>query len=52
MLVSAGLVTLINRLLSNSVPIIATLIKFAVDICLFFISYQIQREWVFSQKNK
>lgn len=52
MLVSAGLVTLINRLLSNSVPIIATLIKFAVDICLFFINYQIQREWVFSQKNK
>ena len=52
MLVSAGHVTLINRLLSNSVPIIATLIKFAVDICLFFISYQIQREWVFSQKNK
>lgn len=52
MLVSAGLVTLINRLLSNSVPIIATLIKFAVDICLFFISYQLQREWVFSQKNK
>ena len=52
MLVSAGLVTLINRLLSNSVPIIATLIKFAVDICLFFISYQIQRECVFSQKNK
>ena len=52
MLVSAGLGTLINRLLSNSVPIIATLIKFAVDICLFFISYQIQREWVFSQKNK
>ena len=52
MLVSAGLVTLINRLLSNSVPIIATLIKFAVDTCLFFISYQIQREWVFSQKEK
>ena len=51
MLVSAGLVTLINGLLANSVPIIATLIKFAVDICLFFISYQIQREWVFSQKK-
>ena len=51
MLVSAGLVTLINHLLSNSLPIIATLIKFAVDTCLFFISYQIQREWVFSQKK-
>lgn len=51
MLVSAGLVTLINHLLANSVPIIATLIKFAVDTVLFFISYQIQREWVFSQKK-
>lgn len=51
MLVSAGLVTLINGLLSNSAPFIATLIKFAVDIVLFFISYQIQREWVFSQKK-
>ncbi|MGI5977187.1 MAG: GtrA family protein [Candidatus Limivicinus sp.] len=52
MLVSAGLVTLINNLFSNTVPIIATLIKFAVDIVLFFISYHIQREWVFSQKKK
>lgn len=52
MLVSAGLVTLINRLLANSVPLIATLIKFCVDTALFFISYQIQREWVFSQKEK
>lgn len=51
MLVSAGLVTLINYALSNSAPIIATLIKFVVDTCLFFISYQIQREWVFSQKD-
>lgn len=51
MLVSAGLVTLINGLFANTVPIIATVIKFVVDICLFFISYQIQREWVFSQKK-
>lgn len=52
MLVSAGLVTLINGLFENSAPIIATLIKFVVDTCLFFISYHIQREWVFSQKEK
>ena len=51
MLVSAGLVTLINGLLANSVPIIATVIKFAVDTVLFFMSYYIQREWVFSQKK-
>jgi len=51
MLVSAGLVTLINGLFANSLPIIATLIKFVVDGCLFFISYIIQREWVFSEKK-
>ena len=51
MLVSAGLVTLINHLFANTVPIIATLIKFVVDTCLFFVSYGIQREWVFSQKK-
>ena len=51
MLASAGLVTLLNRLLSNSLPIVATAIKFVVDTVLFFISYQIQREWVFTQKD-
>jgi len=51
MLVSAGLVTLINGLFVNSLPIVATLIKAAVDTVLFFISYYIQREWVFSQKK-
>lgn len=52
MLVSAGLVTLLSHLLAGGIPILATVIKFAVDTCLFFISYQIQREWVFSQKEK
>lgn len=51
MLVSAGLVTLINSLFANTAPIIVTLIKFVVDTGLFFISYGIQREWVFSQKD-
>ncbi len=51
MFVSAGLVTFFNNLCQNSAAIIATLIKFAVDTCLFFISYHIQREWVFSQKG-
>jgi len=49
MLVSAGLVTLINGLFANTLPIVATVIKFMVDTCLFFISYGIQREWVFAQ---
>ena len=51
MLVSAGLVTLIDNLLSVTGSFLATLVKFAVDTCLFFISYHIQREWVFSQKG-
>lgn len=51
MLISAGLVTLINHALANSMPIIATLIKFCVDTVLFFISYSIQREWVFNNKK-
>lgn len=51
MLVSAGLVTLINHLLGNTAPIIATLIKLAVDTMLFFVSYTIQREWVFASQK-
>ena len=52
MLISAGLVTLLNKLLSNSLPLVSTAIKFVVDTVLFFISYQIQREWVFTQKDQ
>ena len=51
MLVSAGLVTLMNHLLGNTAPFIATLIKLVVDTALFFISYTIQREWVFTTKK-
>ena len=43
--------TLINNLLGNGAPIIATIIKLFVDTALFFISYTIQREWVFSSKK-
>ena len=48
MLISAALVTLINGLFANTLPIVATVIKFCVDTVLFFISYSIQREWVFA----
>lgn len=51
MLVSAGLVTLINHAFANSQAGLATVIKFAVDTVLFFISYHIQREWVFTQRD-
>lgn len=57
MLVSAGAVTglvfLAGRLLGHSCPpLLATLIKIVVDTILFFLSYHIQREWVFSSKEK
>lgn len=51
LLVSAGLVTLINHALANSQAWLATVIKLLVDTVLFFISYHIQREWVFAQKD-
>lgn len=51
MLVSAGIVTLLNSLFHNSAAFIATLIKICVDTALFFLAYYIQREWVFSQKD-
>ncbi|MBQ8005391.1 MAG: bifunctional glycosyltransferase family 2/GtrA family protein [Clostridia bacterium] len=53
MAISIGAVELLDRILANSVPIITTLIKIAVDLVLFICSFRIQREWVFSsRKNK
>lgn len=45
MCMSAALVAAIYGLVGSG----ATLIKIVVDVCLFFLSYQIQREWVFSE---
>lgn len=50
-LVSAGCVWLISHLVSSRIPWIVTLIKIFVDTILFFISFRIQREWVFNEKN-
>ena len=47
MLVSALLVSLLDRFIAPGSKIIATLLKVVVDTCLFFISFTIQREWVF-----
>ena len=49
MLLSAGLVSLLNSLLNNTVPILATVLKICVDFVLFIVSYNIQREWVFKK---
>lgn len=47
-----GLVALASRAIGHSLPaILATLIQIAVMTVLFFISYPIQREWVFSEKK-
>ncbi len=48
--VSAGLVWLLGRLFSSSASWVLTLLKAAVDTILFFISYRIQRSWVFKNK--
>lgn len=49
MLISALLVSLLNQLVVGS-ALIATGLKFCVDMVLFFISFTIQREWVFKEK--
>lgn len=45
MCMSAALVAAIYGMVGSG----ATLIKIMVDVCLFFLSYQIQREWVFAE---
>lgn len=52
MLASAGLVTLINELLRNSETFITTGVKGVVDVTLFFISYFIQKKWVFKKPEE
>ena len=47
MLLSAGLVALLSRLADTGASFLTTLIKFVVDICLFFLSFRIQQTWVF-----
>lgn len=47
-----GLVALANRAAGHAISAgLATLIQIAVMTVLFFISYPIQREWVFSEKK-
>ena len=51
MLVSWGLVDVLSRLAGTGASILTTLIKFVVDVCLFFISFRIQQTWVFQGKK-
>ena len=53
MLISAGLVEALARLSGVSAAHgLLTLLKIAVDTALFFVSFQLQREWVFRQKTR
>ena len=52
MLVSAGLVALLSRWAATGASVLTTLIKFVVDVCLFFLSFRIQQTWVFRGKGK
>lgn len=47
MLASAGLVTLFVKVF----PFTDTTMKMIVDICLFFLSFQIQKRWIFTGKQ-
>ena len=49
MLASAGLVTLVKSYVPGG-AFVATVCKAVVDTCLFVISYQIQKRWVFKKK--
>lgn len=49
LMVSAGLVTLLTTWIPSG-SFGTTVMKLFVDVILFFISYQIQRDWVFKKK--
>lgn len=51
MLVSYGLVNAISWLLKTG-NLLTSLIKVLVDVTLFLLSFQIQRQWVFADKKK
>ena len=52
MLVSALATKGVSLLLSASAPILVTLIKILIDTLLFFVSYRIQKKWVFKTKGE
>ncbi len=51
-LLSAGLTWIISEFLTIRLPWLVTIIKIIVDVILFFISFYIQREWVFKESAK
>jgi len=51
-LCSAGLVMLVDRLLGITAPILSTLVKIVIDTILYFLTYFIQKKWVFKSSEK
>lgn len=51
MLLSAGLVYLLSRWASSGAGVLTTLIKFVVDLALFFVSFRVQQGWVFREEK-
>ena len=52
-LCSYGIVFLLSSLIAEELRLLQSLIKIVVDVVLFFISFRIQRDWVFGgNKNK
>ena len=52
MLLSMGLVALLAGLAGSGATLLTTLIKFAVDVFLFFLSFRIQQTWVFKRSPR
>ena len=52
MLCSAGLLTLADKLLGVTSPLLSTLIKIVIDTVLFLVSYFAQKHWVFPVKEE
>ena len=51
MLSSAGLLTLADRLLGVTAPLLSTCIKIVIDTALFLVSYFVQKHWVFPHRK-
>ncbi len=52
MLCSAGGVTLIDRYLGVTSPLVSTAVKICVDTVLYILNYVIQKKWVFANKGE
>ena len=52
MLLSGGMVTLLDKLFGVSAPILRSAVKMVVDTLLFIAGYLIQKTWVFAQKKE